>query len=510
MRSAGAKTILLLLGGLLALGLVALAWLAGSGSSQAEEGSMTNCPQANKWAIAVWDGDDGTDVEQALASCGEGAVAVAYSIDPETQNWLRYFADRPEISNLTALDNLQGILALGAAGASPPVSAAISAQQDAMQNCPLQDRWAISVWSGQDGTSAEQALATCGEDVVALAYYVDPQTQVWSRWFRDRPEISNLSTLKDLQGLIMLGSAEAPATRTPTPTPTPVSLVAFVSDRPGDEEIYVMYADGTEQTNLTNASGDDWWPAWSPDGTKIAFNSDRDDNMEIYVMNIDGTDQTNLTDDTAWDGGPAWSPDGSKIAFYSFRAADANIYVMNADGTDRTRITDDPANESWPDWSPDGTKIVYGSDRDGDWEIYVMNADGTDRTRLTENSDWDGWPRWSPDGTKIAFTSHRDDNDEIYVMNADGTDQTNLTTNSAADYWPTWSPDGDKIAFTSDRTGDSEIYEMDADGETQVNVTHKGSAKDFWPAWSPWLPPDAVPLPPASAAMWFAMVRGYE
>src|SRR3990170_6246104 len=52
-------------------------------------------------------------------------------------------------------------------------------------------------------------------------------------------------------------------------------------------EIYVMNADGTGQTNLTNDPATDYAPAWSPDGTKIAFYSDRDGNLDVYVMNAD-------------------------------------------------------------------------------------------------------------------------------------------------------------------------------------------------------------------------------
>ena len=74
---------------------------------------MHDCPQPGKWAIAVWDGDDGSDPEEAFATCGEGAVVAAYHIDPQDQNWLRWFADRPEISNLETLNHTQGVFALG-------------------------------------------------------------------------------------------------------------------------------------------------------------------------------------------------------------------------------------------------------------------------------------------------------------------------------------------------------------------------------------------------------------
>ena len=84
------------------------------------------------------------------------------------------------------------------------------------------------------------------------------------------------------------------------------SRITFASDRDGKAEIYVMNADGSDQTRLTNNPANDGSPAWSPDGSRIAFTSDRDSNDEIYVMNADGSDQTNLTNNPAWDFSPDW------------------------------------------------------------------------------------------------------------------------------------------------------------------------------------------------------------
>ena len=116
--------------------------------------------------------------------------------------------------------------------------------------------------------------------------------------------------------------------------------------------------------------------SWSPDGTKIAFTSFRDGNAEIYVMNADGTNQTRLISHSASDEGPSWSPDGTKIAFRSNRDGSENweVYVMNADGTNQTRLTSHSASD-WPaSWSPDGTKIAFHSKRDGSGDVYVMNG----------------------------------------------------------------------------------------------------------------------------------------
>ncbi|MGI8654779.1 MAG: Calx-beta domain-containing protein [Pyrinomonadaceae bacterium] len=127
--------------------------------------------------------------------------------------------------------------------------------------------------------------------------------------------------------------------------------------------IYIINADGSGTTKVADASGSNGRysplingsPAWSPDGTKLAFVNNKDGNPEIYVMGGDGSNKRRLTNNTAEDGFPTWSPDGNTIAFTSNRDGALQIYAMNADGSNQARITNNTADSFDPNWQHLGT-----------------------------------------------------------------------------------------------------------------------------------------------------------
>ena len=150
-----------------------------------------------------------------------------------------------------------------------------------------------------------------------------------------------------------------------------------------------MNTDGSNRTRLGSEWGDAD-PEYSPDGSKIVFASSRSGDNDVYVMNANGSSQVQLTDDPNTDWMPSWSPDGTKIIFVSFRGNSKGIYIMNADGSNQKVLfpSVSPGQPNDPTFNSDGTRIVFSTNN----RLNIINVDGTGLVTLpgvAYNSDPD-------------------------------------------------------------------------------------------------------------------------
>ncbi len=133
-----------------------------------------------------------------------------------------------------------------------------------------------------------------------------------------------------------------------------------------------------------------------------------DTEEDLWLIAADGSQARQLTSPPSFtvgstmfagqDNFPAWSPDGSKLAFESNRGGNNGIFVMDATGANIAAITQPPGTDQFPTWAPDGLRIAFDrtaepvlSSKD---QIYVANADGSDQTALTTSSTGAGSPAW--------------------------------------------------------------------------------------------------------------------
>lgn len=268
--------------------------------------------------------------------------------------------------------------------------------------------------------------------------------------------------------------------------------IVFESHRDGNAEIYIMNADGTGQTNLTNNSAADIQCAISRDASKIAFSSNRTGAFQIYTMNADGSGLAQLTTQSGA-GQPSWSPDGKTIVYALVNAPTNSpsgpLYTINTDGTNQKNI----GQGLRPCFTRDGTKIVYTAPNGAaHYDIYVINTDGTNPVDLTNNQSHSDYnPDCSKTVDKIAFISDKGGSPQLYTMNLDGSNQTLLPLAASIDY-PSWSPDNSRIAYVATRSSVSNIYTANADGSGETVLTSSG--QDAIPSWGG-LAPTGTPRP---------------
>ena len=207
-----------------------------------------------------------------------------------------------------------------------------------------------------------------GSNIVNLT--VSPRGDIQPTWSPDGTRIAFASESRGNSDIYVMssdGTGQTNLTNMPGLNLTPGwspdgERILFTRYRGLTPEVYVMNSDGTLPLNVTRHGATDGWaswspdggqigfPSWSPDGARIAFQSSRDGNWEIYVMNADGSSQTRLTNNSDEDGFPSWSPDGARIAYVS-RTGEGSyeIYVMNVDGSDQVRLTPNPPKDGLGD-----------------------------------------------------------------------------------------------------------------------------------------------------------------
>jgi WD40 repeat protein/VPS62-like protein len=205
-------------------------------------------------------------------------------------------------------------------------------------------------------------------------------------------------------------------------------LVA-VSDQE-QRKLYVASADGTIRETYSNLPGDFARnPRFSPDGQTLIYQG-ATLIQDIYSISRGSTTPTLLV---GWNGDeafPTFSPNGSKIAFQSNATPTSSpsqlnagaIWIANSNGTNPVRVTPTSiSGPSSPKFSRDGQSLVFaGNKTSGSGKgpgLWIIQANGSGLRRLTSGQT-DTSPDWSSDGSKIVFDRG---GDGIYEINPDGT-----------------------------------------------------------------------------------------
>ena len=180
--------------------------------------------------------------------------------------------------------------------------------------------------------------------------------------------------------------------------------IVWTSVKDGDLDLYAMNLDGTKVRRLTDDIGYDGGAFFSPDSKRIVYRASHPTDpteigrykellaqrlvepgqLEIFVMNADGSDKTQVTTNGASNFSPFFHPDGKRIIFSSNVETRGNggrpsfhLYLIGDDGTGQERVTTEGQFNSFPMFSPDGKRLVWISDRHakepGEFNVFIAD-----------------------------------------------------------------------------------------------------------------------------------------
>ena len=296
-----------------------------------------------------------------------------------------------------------------------------------------------------------------------------------------------------------------------------------IEENRSNAEIYKINIDGTEMKRLTKSASSESNIRWIENGEKIAFLRKDDDlkTTQVFVMNADGSGVSRVSDFKNGIECFEISPDGKKIVFGSpiddFNQKDEDLFKDIPKTTGR--VVDDLMYKHWDEWvtqiphpfvadfsmeglsnakdimegepyecpmrpfagaeafawAKDSKSLVYVSRKlkgkdyafSTNSNLYLYNIESGTTTCLTEgNPGYDTDPVFSPDGTKLAWLSmatakYESDKKRLMVMDMTSGEQRDLTANW--DYWPEeicWSPNGEQIWFAAYYQGTSPVFKI--------------------------------------------------
>ena len=230
---------------------------------------------------------------------------------------------------------------------------------------------------------------------------------------------------------------------------TPDGRILYPLIASGDQDIWIMNADGTNPKQLTENAGANILPKPSPDGRYIVFASNRANQnaFNIWRMDIDGGNPIQLTHGSG-ETGPACSLDGLWVV-YSKGGPEVNnlqktLWKVSIDGGEPVQVTNTPSNGAAI--SPDGTLIAcwYKQATASPWQLALIPFTGGPPIKFFDAPRMPRlWPRWTPDGSAISYIDTREGVSNIWSQSISGgppQQVTQFTSEDIAGF--DWSRDG--------------------------------------------------------------------
>jgi len=270
--------------------------------------------------------------------------------------------------------------------------------------------------------------------------------------------------------------------------------VAFLSDRSGYADIYVMSSDdgqdlkkiisGQRTAELEELKWLSPGLSWAPDNRHLVFaaKSGNEDALIFYDTELNTKHKHKLGLDGIFTA--AWSPDGQYVAFSGLKDGASDLFLYSIKTKKVTQITQDLFADTRPNWSPDGKELAFVSDRGGylltgnisssspqarellknhdfrSTDIYTINIESGQMKRITDSPGSEDSPSYANTSPKLAYTSDRSGIWNIYYYDFETEEETSITDIMTGIFQISWSQDDSRLVFAGYEKGGWDIFTM--------------------------------------------------
>lgn len=352
------------------------------------------------------------------------------------------------------------------------------------------NRTTVASWTQTPAAATVAAQATGAQQMLAgLAATTTQEAQAASTATASAPTLTPTPTLTQ--------------TPTPSPSPTPYAggggLLAYVSGRDGDPDIFLLDPIAEREVRVTANEVTDGGPVWSPDGRYLAFHSrDVEEGRHIFVVAVgcfeseDGCagEARQLTSGPELNGNPVWSPDGRRIAYTSEVGGQWFFNTVTLDGEIET-LGEVLAPMELHAWTPDDELVFFGLNQRGSYELQklAVGADLLERVPITSSGGSVESLSYSADYETVVYSALIGQYRQLFL--ADATCQyvdqcviRRLTDDPYSYLTPSLSPDGSLVITSANRSGDYDLYVLNLEGSIVRRIPAPLSDA-FEPSWQP-------------------------
>jgi len=243
--------------------------------------------------------------------------------------------------------------------------------------------------------------------------------------------------------------------------------IAFTASIDGIDHILVLDLASRRVVPLIGGPGNNWYPSWSPDGSKLAFSSDRDGVKNIYISEWDGSNQQRLSSGNRTTGDPSWDPEGNAILHYleDGERGHSNIYRTEIESGKSTKLTRSEARNTTPRSSLDGRFIAFSSNRNWPgWDICVYDNRSGSEDCVVKGTTPQCRPFWSSSSSNLIFSTGSGQQIDLGEYQFSSRAIRKLTRIPGREYDAIYSPKGNEIIFVAEgeTPGNYNIYLLPA------------------------------------------------